>query len=56
MVEILSSSPSVPRENAEEDNVGFFRPIHELSGHFYAEEEKVEPLSERLATILDASL
>ncbi|XP_045129179.1 uncharacterized protein LOC123514963 isoform X1 [Portunus trituberculatus] len=40
----------------EEDNSEFLRALEELSSHFHGEEEKGEPLSERLATILNASL
>lgn len=40
----------------EEDNADFLRALEDLSGHFHGEEEKGEPLSDRLATILDASL
>ena len=39
-----------------EDNSDFLKALDELSGHFHGEEEKGEPLSERLATILNSSL
>ncbi|XP_045126311.1 uncharacterized protein LOC123513294 [Portunus trituberculatus] len=41
---------------ADGDNADFLRSLEELSGHFHGEEEKGEPLSEHLATILNASL
>ena len=39
-----------------EDNVDFLRALEDLSGHFHGEEEKSEPLFERLASALDSSL
>ncbi|MPC92446.1 hypothetical protein E2C01_087535 [Portunus trituberculatus] len=41
---------------ADGDNADFLRALEELSGHFHGEEEKGEPLSERLASILNSSL
>ncbi|KAK3892397.1 hypothetical protein Pcinc_003767 [Petrolisthes cinctipes] len=41
---------------AEEDNAGFLKVLDELSGHFHGEEEKGEPLTDRLASILNSSL
>lgn len=43
------------RENAD-DNANFLRALDEISGHFHGKEDKGAPLSDRLATILDASL
>ncbi|MPC82980.1 hypothetical protein E2C01_077669 [Portunus trituberculatus] len=40
-------------ENVDED---FMKALEEFSGNFYGEEEKGEPLSARLATILNSSL
>ena len=40
----------------DEEDPQFLRALKDLSGHFCGEEEKGEPLSERLALILDSSL
>lgn len=42
--------------NATEADSDFLQALEELSGHFHGEEEKGEPLSERLAVILNTSL
>lgn len=41
---------------ADGDDSDFLQALEELSGHFHGEEAKGKPLSERLATILNASL
>ena len=51
-LEKLSSMPPALREDVGEDNAGFLRALDELSGYFHGEEQKGEPLSGRLATIL----
>ena len=38
------------------DDAEFLRALEELKGHFHGQEEEGEPLFDRLATILDASL
>lgn len=43
------------RENAD-DNANFLRALDEISGHSHGKEDKGAPLSDRHATILDASL
>ena len=55
-LEQLCATPPDPREDAEDDDAGFLRALDELSGHFHGEEGKGPPLSDRLATILDASM
>ncbi|MPC39161.1 hypothetical protein E2C01_032684 [Portunus trituberculatus] len=52
----LFGVPQPAHPDAEGDNADFLRALEELSGHFQGEEEKGESLSERLATILYASL
>lgn len=52
----LSSMPPSPQDDTEEDSANFLRALDELWGLFHGKEEESEPLSEHLATTLDASL
>ena len=45
-----------PAPSIAGDDVDFNKALEELSGHFLGEEEKGDPLSDKLATILNASL
>lgn len=46
----------VQPDNESEEDADFLKALEDFSGHFHGEEEKGEPLSDRLATILTASL
>lgn len=48
--------PLAPSSPQVEEDDAFLKDLGELSVHFEGEEEKVEPLSERLASILNDSL
>lgn len=52
----LDNISVVQPDNESEEDVDFLKVLEDLSGHFHGEEEKGEPLSDRLATILNASL
>ena len=52
----LDCAQLTQHDYVDNNNAEFLRALEELSGHFHGEEEKGEPLSEHLATILNASL